>query len=259
MKRGILLSYILLFAGFATISFTVGSSITGNAVLGSTGSSIVSVIGIALVGCAVGLFFAEGGLEEKFVDVDPSTKSIRRKAEKTARKYGEKPNLNSENYHSETARIWNKYKDRFGDKNKEGLKKPKSLIGPKIYVSNEAMERALDDKTIFNNFIKYQEEIDRIARYAKQGHYKGSRIGDFRVAPKGRDPKGEKKPRIAWKYDEKKDELKIFDMLYHINDKDYTDFWNIEAANNRIKKDDYTFEDKETTTKELGEIVKKAA
>ncbi|MFB6246028.1 MAG: hypothetical protein ABEI74_00335 [Candidatus Pacearchaeota archaeon] len=101
MKRGLLASYALLFAGFTLISLSAGSSIvTGNAVFNQVSGSIASFVGLVFVGASLGLFLAEGGLEQEVENgyhVGPYNPSFpNKKIEKISKKVDKKPQVKKE-------------------------------------------------------------------------------------------------------------------------------------------------------------------
>ena len=96
-----------------------------------------------------------------------------------------------------------------------------------VFISKKALERAKKDRTVRENRKKYVNEIRRIFQNPLQRPQHP--IGEFRVSPRGKN-----KFRIAWHYDILKKQLFIDDLLYHINDKDYTDNWNDKAEKGEI-------------------------
>lgn len=110
----------------------------------------------------------------------------------------------------------------------------------KIYISKKALERAKKDRIISGNLKRYAHEITLIAEeLSALKSVKGKeKIGEFTVSPKHHHNKF----RVAWKRSKGKDggdAVYICDLLYHIDDKNYTDHWNRRAAEGRITLKDY--------------------
>ncbi len=109
----------------------------------------------------------------------------------------------------------------------------REVKGPiKILISETALKRSKKDKRIMNDKKRYINEIIRISKNPRERPQEI--IGEFKVSPKGNNPL-----RVAWDYEAEQNILEIYDFLYHINDKDYTDYWNKKAEKKEITKQTY--------------------
>jgi len=119
--------------------------------------------------------------------------------------------------------------------------KPKKLEKI-VLISKQARERSKKDVRVKQNMKKYADEIRLI--FGDSLHRPQEIVGNFHVSPRSKAKGG---IRVAWhrKIDKEqgKEIIYIDDFLYHINNRDYVDFWNRKASRGEITLDDYEFEE----------------